>query len=207
MTPFRINDAQFIESAYISGQSKLTVSTRDLSNGRSLGASVVQAILGVPGGMFVQHQNRWNFIPWANVKSTQLVDVPLEIAEAAAQNAETSDAPGSYLRTQAANYHKPGPIATPVQQAAPTLPAEVGQVPLARRGPGRPRKVQPEAVAPSDIDDLVGGTAPAPAALPARDEMGVLLAIQPTDGPKIQCSACYEVFVQGSNHVCKKLPV
>lgn len=186
--PFRVADAVFIESAYLSGEAKMSVSTRDTTQGRALGTSTVQAILGMPGGMFVQHKNVWNFLPWANVKSARLIDVPAEVLEMAGAQVVAAEAPGAYLKPQA---------------AAVSAPAVTPEPPV-RRGPGRPRKVQPEAVAPDANDDLLGGTPQPPAALPARDAMGVLLSLQPTDGPKLACGACGGVYVQGANHVCTK---
>ncbi len=183
---FPISDAQFIEAAYVSDESKLSVSSRSVQSnarGGAYGTTTVQAIIGVPGGMFVRHKNIWNFLPWANVKSARLAgDAPLEIVAAVADPAQRDEPPGAYLRQAPA---QPAP-----DDAADLLGEE--KAPAPRRTRARTGQI-------ASVPDPYQPSAP-----PVRDAMGVLVSIQPKDGPLLACHACGASFVQGSNHVCEK---
>lgn len=203
---FRVSDAVFIESAYISGDAKMSVSVRQTgvngARGGALGTSTVEALVGVPGGLFVRHRGAWNLIPWANVKSARLVEAPPEIVEAAGPIED--DGPGAYLRRQ-----EPGPGVSVTATPVPFAPVESVAEPV-KRSPGRPKKVNPidGSITPAatergpdeDVDALVGPLLP-----PQRDEMGVLIEVAAASGPPITCGACGATFPQGSNHVCHKV--
>src|SRR5574340_233157 len=189
---FRVSDAVFIESAYISGDAKMSVSVRPIEvggRGAAMGTSTVEALVGVPGGLCVRHRGAWNLVPWANVKSARLIESPPEIVEA--DGPIEDDGPGAYLRLQ-----DPGPVnsggsvaTTPI----PLAPVESVAEPV-KRSPGRPKKVKPidgsitpaatERAPDEDVDALVGPS------LPHRDEMGVLVEAARGNGPPITCGAC-----------------
>lgn len=184
---FPVVDVQFIESAYIAGESKQSISARAL-NGRALGPSTVDEIVGVPGGIFVLHKARWTFCAWANVKSASLAEAPAEIL--------------SYLAARR-RVVEPERLVAPPAPVADAAPARGRR--RAGAGGGIPALQVAEPTtsvpAPDDAADLLGG----PPAPPRRDAMGVLIAEQPQSGPKITCSACGGAFVQGSNHACQKV--
>lgn len=175
---FRVLEAVFIESAYISREAKMSVSVRAGSPGGAMGASTVEDIVAVPGGMFVRHHGAWNFCPWANVKSARLVDAPAEIIDFVGRGAPDGN------QAQA-------PVGTP----APEL--ERAGAPARGLKAARRSRLGPAPEAPASDADLVG--------LPQRDAGGVLLSAQPQGGPKMTCPACGGSFVQGGNHVCEKV--
>lgn len=182
--PFRISDAVFIESAYISGEAKMSISTVP-TNGRALGPTNVEAIIGLPGGMFVLHRGGWNFCPWANVKSARLIDVPPEVVATAA-----GDLP---VVVPLASAPAPAKYEPPKIRRKAVVPVEPVILPAAAA-----------TVATEPAATVTYEYVP-PAVPPERDEMGVLKSLQPTTGPQIECAACGTKFIQGANHVCKRV--
>lgn len=185
---FQVLEAVFIESAYISRDSKMSVSTRDATGG-ALGAATVEAIVGMPGGLFVRHRSAWNLVPWANVKSARLADAPAEVLDfvgrtPAAGAAERLVRAAKATREEA---ERPQPFAEGAVLSAP--PSPYG---------GIDRSTHPDALdfRGPEIADVLG--------LPARDAGGVLISAQPQSGPTIMCHTCQAPFIQGANHVCQK---
>lgn len=186
---FQVLEAVFIESAYISRDSKMSVSTRDATGG-ALGAATVEAIVGMPGGLFVRHRKAWNLVPWANVKSARLADAPAEVLDFVGRTsiAGAADRLVNAARTAREEFERPQPFAEGAIAPAPVFgPTTIN--------PLVPSSATTAASAP-EIADMLG--------LPARDAGGVLISAQPQSGPTIVCHTCQAPFIQGANHVCQK---